>query len=74
MRGSLSAHPRKHEREHEGAGAGGAEGEGEADSLLSREPDPGLELRTPASQSQQKADAPPAEPPRHPGCNFSLNK
>jgi len=33
------------------------EGEGEADSLLSREPNVGLDPRTPRSQSELKADA-----------------
>ena len=36
---------------------GGAEEEGEADSLLSREPDLGLDPRTLKSPSEPKADA-----------------
>ena len=36
--------------------SGGAKGEGEADSLLSKEPDAGLHLRTPSSRPELKAD------------------
>ena len=54
-------------RESERAQAGGpAEGEGEAGSPPSREPDVGLDPRTPRSPPQVKADAQPIEPPRHP--------
>lgn len=38
-------------------GGGGTEEEGEADSVLSREPDPGLEPRILRSSPEPKADA-----------------
>ena len=44
------------ERERARAG-GGAEGEGEAGFPLSREPDMGLDPRTPGSRPEPKADA-----------------
>ena len=43
------------------------EGEEEADSLLSREPDPRLDPRTPGSWPEPKADAQPTETPKRPG-------
>ena len=46
------------------------EGEGEADSLLSREPDMGLDPRTLRSQPEPKADSQPTEPPRGPFESF----
>ena len=46
---------RQREREHEWRG--GAEGEGEADSLLSAEPDVGLDSITLGSRPEPKADA-----------------
>ena len=54
--------------ERERAQAGGAaeeEGEGEGDSPLSKDPDAGLDPRTPGSRPELKADAPLTEPPRH---------
>ena len=42
---------------------GEAEGEGEADSPLSREPDGGLDPKTPRSQPKLKADSSLMEPP-----------
>ena len=41
-----------------------AEGEGEAGSPLSREPDVGLDSRTPGLSPEPKGDAKPTEPPR----------
>ena len=35
---------------------GGAEGQGQADSLLNRQPNARLDIRTPASQLKPKAD------------------
>ena len=49
-----------------GGGEAEGEGEGEADSPLSREPDAGLEPRTPGLRLKPKADTQPIEPPRHP--------
>ena len=46
----------------------GVEGEGEADSLLSREPNVGLDPRTLESGPELKAATWPTEPPR---CSFS---
>ena len=43
---------------------GGAEGEGEANTWMSREPDVGLDPRTPGSHPELKADA---QPLSHPG-------
>lgn len=40
--------------------------EGEAGSLLSKEPDVGLDPRTAGSWPEPEADAQPTEPPRHP--------
>lgn len=47
---------------------GGAEevGEGETDSLMTGEPDTGLDPRTLGSGPEQKADAYPAEPLQSP--------
>jgi len=45
---------------------GGREGEGEADSPLSREPNMGLDPRTPGSSPELKADASLTEPHRSP--------
>ena len=44
----------------------GAEGMGEVDSLLNKEPNVGLNLRTLRSWPELKADALPTEPPRCP--------
>ena len=44
----------------------GAEREGEADSALSREPDAGLNPRTPGSSLEQRADTKPIESHRSP--------
>ena len=49
---------------------GGADGEGEADSPLSREPNVGLQSRTPRSQTELKADAQLNEPPWCPESRF----
>ena len=46
---------------------GEAEGEGKADSPLSREPDAGLNPRTPGSRPEPNADTSLTGPPRHPG-------
>jgi len=43
-----------------------AEAEGEAGSPLSKEPDVGLDPRTPGPQPEPKADTQPTEPHRHP--------
>ena len=45
---------------------GAAEGEGEADSLLSRNPDMGLDPRTLGPRPELKADTLLTEPPRCP--------
>lgn len=44
-----------------------AEGEGEPDSLLSKEPDMGLDPRTLRPRPKLKAVVQPTEPPRCPG-------
>ena len=44
----------------------GESGEGKAGSPVSREPDAGLDPRTPGSHSELKADAQSSEPPRCP--------
>ena len=49
----------------------GAEGEGEAGSPLSREPDVGLDPRTPGSRPGPKADTPPLSHPGVPICSIS---
>ena len=41
-------------------------GEQEADSVLSRQPDVGLNPRTLGSQPERKSDTSLTEPPRHP--------
>ena len=51
---------------------GEVEGEGEADSLLSREPDTGLDPRTPGSRPEPKVDVQSTELLRRP-CSFVLN-
>jgi len=49
--------------------------EGEADSLLSREPDAGLNPGTPGPRPEPKAVAQPTEPPRRPrNVNFKVYK
>jgi len=45
--------------------------EGEAGSPPSREPDAGLDPKTPRSWPEPKADAQPTEPRRHPWGTFS---
>ena len=55
---------RDREREKEQEWWGRTEGEGEADSLLRREPNVGLDPRTPGSWPEPKADA---QPLSHPG-------
>jgi len=47
--------------------------EGEAGSLLSKEPDAGLDPRTPGPRPEPKAAAQPTEPPRRPLTNIFLN-
>ena len=56
---------REKERERTQA-RGAAEAEGEADSPPSRKPDAGLDLRTPGSRPEPKADAQPLSHPRVP--------
>ena len=51
---------------------GGGAGEREADSPLSREPDIGLDPRTPGSLAEPKADASLTEPPRCPNIFYSF--
>ena len=61
------------ERERERSRArGGAEGEGEAGSSLSREPEGGLDPRTPGPRSELKTDASRAEPPGCPSGDLFL--
>ena len=45
------------ERERENEHGQGVEGDGEADTLLSRNPDAGLDPRTPGPRPEPKADA-----------------
>jgi len=47
-------------------GGGAAEGEGKAGSPLHREPDVGLDPKTPGPRPEPKADAQPTKPPRCP--------
>ena len=61
---------REREREHISGGGRGTEGKGEAGSMLSREPNVGLDPRTPRSWPEPKADALLTEPPRCPAYNF----
>ena len=57
---------RESEKEREHEQRIGADREGEADSLLSKEPDKGLDPRTLRSRPEPKADTQPTELPKHP--------
>ena len=63
---------RERNRAHRHEQGGEAEAEGEADSLLSREPDMGLNPGIPGSQPEPKAAAQPLSPPRRPYDSYNV--